>query len=251
LKLEKIIYILWSPDSMDKERTRDLLLNEVADKLLKAGSELLTIYIADPEAEMKSPAPKLYPGKLLSAMISSHVKSMAAARKIEALLSKYGFEFSGYRADESIYTEYGGNRHCEPRNWCDCERSPGITMVTLMERPKKFTHEQWVKKWHTTISPVSEELQPRTRYVRNEILEPITPGAPEFEGIVAECWPSKKHVSNSFLFYGAGNVFQLVVNMFRILKAVTSFTSLRRIQVNVMSEYIIKSAKPVKSVGKK
>jgi len=91
------------------------------------------------------------------------------------------------------------------------------------------------------MSPVSEEIQPRTRYVRNLVIESITPDALPFEGIVEEAWPSKKHISSKYLFYGATNMVQLVKNMCRILKAVKSFLDLRRIRTTVMSEYLIKT----------
>ena len=241
MELKKIVYILWPPAGQDRARTRDILLNDCSPKFLKAGSSRLVMYIADPEAEMKSPAPKLYPGEAISAMACFWVASIDKKKKIEEIFSGAGFRFAGYHVEESIYTEYGGNRHAAPRDWADGMRSPGITAVTLMERPARIERQEWIRRWHGTMSPVSEEIQPRTRYVRNLVIEPLTGGAPPFEGMVAEGWPSKKHVTSSFLFYGAKNPFQLVRNMFRILRAVTSFLSLRRIQVVMMSEYFMKT----------
>jgi hypothetical protein len=116
-----------------------------------------------------------------------------------------------------------------------------VTAVTLLERPKRIPRDEWIRRWHGTMSPVSEEIQPRTRYVRNLVLEALTPGAPPFEGIVEECWPSPGYVTNPFLFYGARNVWQLARNMIRILRAVTSFLDLRRIRAVMMSEYFIKT----------
>lgn len=243
---KKLIYLIWSPEGQDNSATRDLLLNVCAPKMLKAGAKNCVLYIADPEAAMKSPAPALYPGKPIAAMAWLWVGSLKNRGKWEKALTDERFSFAAYIVEESVYTEYGGNRHASPRNWPDGRRSPGITAVTCMERPKKLTRDEWIRRWHGTMSPVSEEIQPRTRYVRNLIVESLSPGAPPFEGIVAENWPSKKHVTNPFLFYGASNPFRLAVNMFRILRAVTSFLSLRRIQVTMMSEYFVKTDYPKK-----
>ena len=46
-------------------------------------------------------------------------------------------------------------------------------------------------------------LQPRTRYVRNEVRRAVTPGAPEVHGIVEEGWPSAEHVADPMLFFNA------------------------------------------------
>lgn len=241
MDLHKIIYLLWPIRGQDKAKTREILLREMASRLIGSGAERLTMDIADPEAEMRSPAPKLYSGDPICALVNIWVEDLGKRRNIEDTLRYAGFTIAGYLVEESIYTEYGGNRHSKPRDWADGKRSPGVTMVTLMERPKRLSREEWIKRWHGVMSPVSEEIQPRTRYVRNLVIEPITPDAPPFEGIVEEAWPSKKHVSSPFLFYGAANIVQLAKNMCAILKAVKSFLDLRRIRTTVMSEYLIKT----------
>ena len=104
---------------------------------------------------------------------------------------------------ESLYTDYGQNEFAAPRGWPDGERSPGLVMVTLMERPPRLGYEEWVRHWHEVQSPVSAAIQPRTRYVRNAVFRPVTEGAPPYEGIVEECWPSARHVEDPMLFYCA------------------------------------------------
>ncbi len=241
MDLHKIIYLLWPIKGQDKAKTREILLRDLATRLIGSGAERLTMDIADPESEMRSPAPKLYSGAPICALVNVWVEDLGKRRNIEDMLRYAGFRIAGYLVEESIYTEYGGNRHSKPRDWADGKRSPGITMVTLMERPKRFSRDEWIKRWHGTMSPVSEEIQPRTRYVRNLVIESITPDALPFEGIVEEAWPSKKHVSSPFLFYGATSIWQLAGNMYKILRAVKSFLNLRRIRTTVMSEYLIKT----------
>jgi len=170
------------------------------------------------------------------------VKDVDHRFALEDILRQNGFEIAGYRVDEQIYPEYGGNRHAGPRTWPDGERSPGVLAVTLLERPTRLSYEEWVRRWHGRQSPVSEAMQPRTRYVRNVVLRPLTAGAPPFEGIVEEDWPSFEHVSNPYLFYGARTPFELARNMGRMLASVTSFLDLFRIRTVTMSEYFVRTA---------
>lgn len=241
MDLYKIVYLLWPPRGQEPVKTRDILRGDLSTRIIGSGAVRLTMDIADPESRMRSPAPKLYRGRPIAALLNVWIEDMGARRNIEDMLRYSGFQIAGYLVEESIYTEYGGNRHAGKRDWPDGRRSPGVTAVTLMMRPRRLTREEWIRRWHGTMSPVSEEIQPRTRYVRNLVIEGLTPGSPHFEGIVEEAWPSKKHVSNPFLFYGAGNILQLARNMFRIMRAVKSFLNLSGIRTTMMSEYFIKT----------
>ena len=104
----------------------------------------------------------------------------------------------------------------------------------MLERPARMTKEAWLAHWHGVQSPVSEELQPRMRYVRNEVIRPLTPDAPPWEGIVDECWPSAEHLTE-------GSEERLRTNLKRMLESVRGFLELPRIRSYAMSEYILRS----------
>ncbi|MFA5055870.1 MAG: hypothetical protein WC562_06865 [Dehalococcoidia bacterium] len=239
----KIIYILWTPKGQPRQITRELLLEKIQPRLYDAGVKKLTMYIADEFSNVRSSAPKLYKGPEISAELSLWVDDIARHQDIEMILQSGFFTYAAYEVEESIYTEYGGNKHFRKRDWPDGQRSPVLMAITLMERPKKLPREEWIKRWHGTQSPVSEAMQPRARYIRNVVLKALTPDAPPFEGIVEEAWPSVKHYTNPLLFYGAGksNVFKLAANMYRMLRSVSSFLEISKIRSSTMSEYILKS----------
>jgi len=237
----KLIYVLWVPKGQSKHKTKDLLISNIQPKLYEAGVQKLTMYIDDEFSNVRSPAPKLYSGPPINAELSLWVEDIERHGDIEKILSAHNFSLAGYQVDESVYTEYGGSRHFHERNWPDGERSPVVMAVTLMERPRKLSHEEWIRRWHGTQSPVSEAMQPRARYIRNVVLQAVTADAPPFEGIVEEAWPSARHITNPFLFYGAKNIFQLARNMYRMYRSVTGFLELRRIRTTTMSEYILRS----------
>ena len=239
--MDKLIYVLWDSRGQDRKQRQQVLLKEVAPKLLQAGASKLTMYIVDQDSDFKSAAP-FHPGERMCADVSLWLDSLEQRAPCEEIIKAAGFRLAGFLVDEVVYTEYGGNRHSGPRNWPDGQRSPGIVAVTLMERPKRLSREEWIKRWHGRQSPVSEAMQPRSRYIRNVVVKAVTPDAPPYEGIVEEAWPSVKHATTPFLFYGAGrNPLKLLWNVVVMLRSVTSFLDLTRIRTTYTSEYILKS----------
>jgi len=239
MSLTKIVYILWADPSRDKREIRSTLLSNCAPALQHHGAERLQMNIADELAEVRSPAPGVPFERPMCAQVNVHVADVADRFALEEVLRRAGFQVSGYVVEEQIYTDYGGNEHGAPRDWPDGVRSPGVLAVTLMERPRRLEYDEWIRRWHGRQSPMSEAMQPRARYVRNVVKEVLTPGAPPFEGIVEEAWPSFEHVTNPFRFYGAKNVFELIRNMAIMLRSVTSFLTLWRIRTVMTSEYFL------------
>ena len=140
---------------------------------------------------------------------------------------------------ESLYDDYGTTPYAAPRDWPDGERSPGVLTVALIHRPEGLDYREWITRWHGTQSPVSGELQPRTRYVRNEVVRALTDGAPEVDGIVEEGWPSVEHVADPKLFFNASTDEELGANVGRMLDSVSACLDLARLRSSTMSEYLV------------
>ena len=98
-----------------------------------------------------------------------------------------------------------------------------------------------MRHWFNRQGPMSEKMQPRSRYVRNVVDEVLTQGAPPYEGIVEESWPSPKHMTNRFLFYGARNRFEVLKNMAIMMQSVAAFLPIWKITSVTMSEYFVRS----------
>jgi len=241
MDFHKLVYLLWAPRDLGRAALRDTLLGTCAPRLLEAGAVQLAMHIADPESKMRSPSPTITFDRPISAAASVWLEDLARRPAIEAALAATGLQLAGYLVRETVYTDYGDNRHAAPRDWPDGQRSPGISQVTLLERPRRLAYEEWMRRWHGRMSPVSEAIQPRTRYVRNEVVEVLTPGGTPFGGIAEECWPSKRHVTNFFRYFGARRPWQLPGNLFKILGAVTSFLTFGRIRSTMMGEYFVRT----------
>ncbi len=239
--MDKLIYVLWPPPGQDPKQRQQVLLRDVAPGLIDAGCVKLTMYIVDQDARVRPPAP-YHSGERMCADVSLWLADPERRAACEGILRHAGFRAAGYLVDESVYTEYGGNQHSGPRAWPDGQRSPGIVTVTLMERPRRLSRQEWLRRWHTEHSPLSAAMQPRARYVRNVVIRPVTGEAPPYEGIVEESWPSARHAANPFLFYGAGkNPLRLAWNMMVMGRSVMEILDVHRIRSTMASEYILKS----------
>jgi hypothetical protein len=115
--------------------------------------------------------------------------------------------------------------------------------VCLIHRPADADPTEWVRHWHGVQSPVSAEIQPRMRYVRNEVVRPLTDGAPGIDGIVEEAWPSGGHIVDPMLFFnGFGDRERMNANITRMIESVGAFIDMDRMRNVTMSEYLLKSA---------
>lgn len=241
--MKKLVYILWDRSPLEPKQRRERLLGKVADDLLARGASALQMNIADDRVDVASPAPKL-PFSDEPFVAQVNVYTDGASAPFEDVLRAAGFDVAAYLVDEQIYTEYGEHPAAPAkRTWADGERSPGVTAVTLLERPAHLSKEEWTRRWFGRQSPMSERMQPRARYVRNVVLEVLTPGAFPYEGIVEEAWPSGEHVRNPMLFYGARNGLELARNVAVMLHSVSSFLPILKIPNVMTSEYFVKTGR--------
>ena len=243
-RVEKLVYLLWGDGSPDHgDRLRDLLLAETAPGLIDAGAHAVTVNVHDTSAaEAPSPVPTPEGEDPHIAEVSVWVDSYDRRAPLERRLLDVGLTAAGYLVVESLYEDYGTTAHSGPRDWNDGERSPGVLTVSLIHRPEALDYATWIERWHGTQSPLSGELQPRCRYVRNEVVRPLTAGAPVVHGIVEEAWPSARHVADPMLFFNAdGDAAVLSQHITAMLDSVNACLDLARIRNVTMSEYLVKS----------
>jgi hypothetical protein len=240
--VEKVVWLLTAKPGSSDDALRDALL-AAGPALIEAGALRLVVSVADSTAAAV-PVPMPIPAgeTPVAAEVAAFVDCHDRRGPLEAILAPLCQGLAGYLVSEALYRDYGGNAFSKPRDWPDGARSPGVLMLTLLERPARMTKEAWLAHWHGVQSPVSEELQPRMRYVRNEVIRPLTPDAPPWEGIVDECWPSAEHLTDPHRFYlTEGSEERLRTNLKRMLDSVRGFLELPRIRSYAMSEYILRS----------
>ncbi len=240
--MEKLQYLCWARTGLDPSERGNLVRDAIVPKLLALRPAGLSMQVDDADAQVPVPMPPPDDEPQPFLLVSIWLDRYDDRAPFEAVLNESCAEIAGYLVTESMYTDYGGNRHAEPRSWPDGERSPGVVMVTLLRRPATMTPEAWVAHWHGVQSPVSESMQPRMRYVRNAVARPITAGAPPIEGIVEEAWPSPEHLTDPMLFYCAdGDTDLMRANLGAMLESVTGFLDLAELRSFTTSEYLLKT----------
>jgi hypothetical protein len=241
--MEKLIYLLWGAGTPDEgDELRERLLGETAAQLVGAGVRGLVVNVHDADAaEAPSPAPPPPGEEPHVAEIALWLDCYERRDAVEAAIAALGHRSAGYLVVESLYDDYGTTRHARARDWADGQRSPGVLTVALIHRPDGLERPDWIERWHGTQSPVSARLQPRTRYVRNEVVRPLTEGAPEVDGIVDEAWPSARHVADPMLFFNATSAGELDANVSSMMESVNACLDLARLRSSTMSEYLLRS----------
>ena len=119
---------------------------------------------------------------------------------------------------------------------------PGCSRSALLQQHPEQSFDEWVRRWHTRISPITEAIQPRCRYVRNAVFRAVTDEAPPIRGIVEEAWPSLEHVTDPMLFYCAdGDPERMNAHVTQMIEEITGFVDLATLRSATMSEWILKS----------
>jgi hypothetical protein len=240
--MEKLIYLVWLDPDTTRQGAEDTMLGDVAPDLLAFKPHRLSIDIRDTHSDIPAPMPTPDGETPLHGLVSLWVDAVDYRKPYEDVLHEVATHVAGYQVVESLYRDYGDSQWAGPRTWPDGERSPGVLTVALLEQHPDLTYEEWVTRWHSRISPITEAIQPRCRYVRNAVFRGITEGAPPYKGIVEEAWPSLAHVTDPMLFYcGHGDPEQMNANLTQMVEEISAFIKLDTMRSVTMSEWILKS----------
>jgi hypothetical protein len=240
--VEKLMYLTWLDPHVTRADTAGVMLGDVAPRLLALGPHRLTVDVRDPESDIPPPVPTPEGETPVHAVVSVWLDAVEHRAPYEEVLSATASHLAGYSVLESLYRDYGGNQWSGARNWPDGTRSPGVLTVALLQQPPDQTFDEWITRWHTRISPITESIQPRTRYVRNAVFRAVTDGAPPVRGIVEEAWPSLEHVTDPMLFYCAdGDPERMNAHVTQMIEEINAFIDLDTFRSVTMSEWILKS----------
>jgi hypothetical protein len=240
--MEKLMYLAWLHETSTRAEVAEVVLGHIGDQLLALDPLRLAIDVWDPESDIPAPVPTPEGETPLHALFSLWVDTVEDREAFEAVLSAGTTRLAGYSVVESLYRDYGGNRWSAPRDWPDGQRSPGVLTVALLQQHPQQTFDEWMTRWHTRISPITEAIQPRARYVRNAVFRAVTDDAPPVRGIVEEAWPSLEHVTDPMLFYCADGDPELMdAHISQMIDEINAFVDLSSLRSVTMSEWIMKS----------
>jgi len=235
------VYLVWDRPSLSGADLRTQYLEDLAPKLLALTPRGLQMDLDDDDADLTSmvaiPGDELPVRALVSIWLDAHDTRGA----YEEILATAGVRRAAYLVTESMYREYGDNAHAPKRDWPDGQRSPGIITLSIFDKPPGITDDAFYGHWYGHQSPMSEAMQPRTRYVRNAVVRALTPGAPTYRAIVEEAWASKETVSDINTFFGCTDPSELGERIRIMLDSTKLLYNPDTMRNYTLSEYILKT----------
>lgn len=231
--MEKLVYLLWKPDELPLQRLREQLLGVASGPLAGLARRPLSLLLADEWTEPVAKARISRSEPPIAGSLSLWLDCVDLRHPLEAWLAECGVRAAGYLVTESVPIR-NESQHAPPG-----ERTPGITMLSLLERPERMPQERWLGFWHEFHTPMAMEVQCTFRYVRNVVVRRLSLGAPAWAGIVEEAFPTEA-VTDPLLWYRAeGSQQKLARNMGRMLASVRTFLDVERVESLPMSEYVL------------
>jgi len=233
--VEKLCYVLWKPPSASGDAFRDALLGELAPRLLAGGARGLSLLVADAEAEAATKARITRMADPVAGLLSVWLERVEGHGAVEAAVAPYVSRLAGYAVTESV--PLPNTTRPAPRG----ARTPGTTMLALLEKPERLGFDEWIAIWHGSHSPLAIEIQCTYRYVRNVVTRALTPGAPPWRGIVEEGFPSEAVTDLQRWYRAEGNPVKMRERLGQMVASVQRFLDIDRVESHPLGEYVLRA----------
>lgn len=228
--MEKLAYLLWNDDpESGADGFRDRLLSALPDALMQSEATRLKISVIDSDV---AAGKNLHLGALApDALVSFWLECCQDRGPAEKILTAACGRMAGYLVVEShplrVATPEGGIG----------KRMPGFSLVGCIEPKEGVSQSQFVETWERTHRDVAINTQSTFSYVRNEVVRPLTPGAPPWGGIVEEGFPLAA-LANPQAFYDAvGDDAKYRKHLRIMMDSCNAFLSIEKVDSHPMSEY--------------
>ncbi len=242
--MEKLVYLIWERPSIDPAALRARFLDDLAPQLLALGPHALQMDLDDEHAQMQS----MVPGSRRRAARARVRLDLARrprrrASRTKTLLRAAGTRVAGYLVTESMYRDYGDNEHTSETRLARRNPIAGHHHADDLRQARGRRRRHVLRALVRHQSPMSEDMQPRARYVRNAVVRPThtrrarrTAPSSRSRGRASStsrtCTPSSVPVSNEEL----GENIRVMLDSTKLL-----VRPRRPCATTRLSEYILKS----------
>jgi hypothetical protein len=231
--VEKLCYVLWTPASRGAGALRDAILGEAVPRLREHGAADLKLLVADEHVAGVQKARITRMDPPIAGLLSLWLPCVDAHPAVEAVLGAHVERLAGYLVTESEVLR--NTTHAAPAG----ARTPGTTLLALLEKPERLGFEEWIAIWHGRHSPLALEIQCTYLYVRNVVARALTKDAPPWRGIVEEGFPTEA-VTDPMRWYAAGgDAAVLRERIGRMVASVQAFLDIDRVESHPLSEYVL------------
>jgi hypothetical protein len=235
--MEKIVYLLWRDPQLGGDEFCMQLRTKLADQLLALGARGLQVNVADSAVARAAGLIQSNTQPAIQGMISLWVDSAVQKFRLpfDDAIAAAVPRMAAYLVTESqpirnvLHPAKPG------------ERTAGFSQVAVLRCPPRLSHAAWLDIWHNSHTQVAIDTQSTFFYVQNVIVRPLSYGAPVYDSIVEECFPSDA-MDNPFVFFDAadGDASKFQRNLQGMMESVQRFIDLDKIDVVPTSQYVIK-----------
>jgi hypothetical protein len=229
--MEKLVYVLWrgERDAIDVPGQ----LHEVTGPaLVEAGARFVKVAVVDDTVAAgealrigSRPADK-------DAVVSFWLEESFRRDEFEAIVGAAADRIAGYLVTESRPLRTPPDHLHGPGG-----RTDGFHLVTCIRRRADLTHGEFIARWHGPFRDTAIKGQNTWDYVRNEIVRPLTPGAPDWSAIIEEGFPIEA-LDDPAVFFDAANDADLADRQGAMFEMVQTFLDLTAVDSHPMSEFV-------------
>ena len=224
--MEKLIYVLNSTDVSPGERISSWG-GSLVEAARESGSPAQSILIPDKTEIIRERSPaRLSPNfDLVGLVFECWLDSLDSRGEVEERLRTFDPDFWGYLVTESTFG-------APPLAGDESGRVDGVTQITLNDKPKGVSDEDFYREWQEVHSKLSFDLHPtRVSYERNAVARRLTPNSPGHRAIVLERFPRLEDFVDESIYFGSAEVMQ------KMFAHVPKFYAFETAITGAMSEY--------------
>jgi hypothetical protein len=228
--MAKYIYLIRSQKQVEIQKFKSHIMDGLVPRLLQMNPEKLKVDITEPKRPMLTVLPLK---KTHLAMISVWDAQTDRAQQWQSAMTNPDWSLAGYQVTESTPRAY-------TKDWKDGEASPGIVMLTLMNKNPRLSYEQFMKEWFEHHTPViALRVHPLWNYIRNVVDSIVVEGSPPLDGIVEEHFRYRRDITNPLRFFGGP--LKMLPNMIKVGLHAKKFLDLSLVENYLLAEYHIRS----------
>lgn len=220
--MEKIIYLLWRPATVDMARWSRQLRETMPSALREAGVHAARLNLDDADVAaagaLRQKLLQDQPQALLQVWVDSAIAALRAP--VDALVAAHAARWAGYLVTES--QPLRNTRHPARTG----QRTEGFAQMALLRRPLRLSAEAWLAHWHSVQTPVAIETQDTFEYLQNLVVRALNADAPLFDAIVEECFPADAMTDPQAFFDARGDEQKFQRNLQRMMDSVGGFLDL-------------------------
>ncbi len=227
--MEKLVYLLQEARDTAGAVLRKRML-AVADEIAANGGTKIVVNVNDDDV---SQGARVTIGSLdppIRAMVSFWMTNSDDRAAAEQLIQNAAEQIAGYLVVESVPTV--NTAHVT----APAERTPGVNMVTCINRKPDVPQDEFFRIWYTDHKLVAQQTQSTFGYIRNTVVRPLTENAPPRDGVVEEFFPIEA-LSDQKIWYAAKSDEELQANLGRMIGSVQRFLDLGPLESHPMSRY--------------